>query len=155
MDPVTIRLIGNAPERLSYLTRRYKVNRRCEKMTYCNDQKIARLNRGTYAFLAASFLFFILYSAPHRVHHFFERTEPVSHASADDHHRDSKQPNQVPKNTDCIFQASANRCAFGATAQFQPLTLILLVQDLLIFYDTARPQQFLTAAFHIRAPPKI
>ena len=124
-------------------------------MSYRSDPEMSRLSRGAYALLAASFLFFILYSAPHRVHHFFDQAQEVSQHDTGVHHGNTDHQNELPADPDCVFQASANRCAFGVTAQFQPLTLILLVQDLLIFYDTTRPQQFLTAAFHIRAPPKI
>ena len=123
-------------------------------MTDLSDHKLSRLSRGAYALLAASFLFFILYSAPHRVHHFFDQAQAASQRDAGDRHGNTDRQNKSPADSDCVFQSSANRCAFGVTAQFQPLTLTLLVHDLLIFHDTTRPQQFLTAAFHIRAPPK-
>ena len=123
-------------------------------MTNLSNHKLSRLSRGAYALLAASFLFFILYSAPHRVHHFFDQAQEVSQHDTGDRHGNTDHQNKSPTDSDCVFQASANRCAFGVTAQFQPLTLTQLVQDLLIFHDTTRPPQFLTAAFHIRAPPK-
>ena len=119
-----------------------------------SDHKLSRLSRGAYALLTASFLFFILYSAPHRVHHFFDQAQEVSQRDTGDHHDNTDHQNKAPSDSDCVFQVSANRCAFGVTAQFQPLTLTKLVHDLMIFHDTTRAQQFLTAAFHIRAPPK-
>jgi hypothetical protein len=37
--------------------------------------------------------------------------------------------------------------------QVQALTLNLVVYDLLVFQDSADPQEFLNGVFHIRAPP--
>ena len=109
--------------------------------------------RGAYALCAASFLFFLLYSAPHRVHHLLDRVDPVSQVDSGDHHGKTDQQNQLPDNSDCVFQASVNRCAFGVTAQFQLQPEALLFESLLVFHDIIRPQQHLAAAFQIRAPP--
>jgi hypothetical protein len=123
-------------------------------MMYERSQPRSRIVRGLYTICAASFLFFLSYSAPHRVHHFFDEVQPASHAGADDHHDKTDQQNKAPSASDCVFQASANRCAFWLTAQTQPLSQILLVQGTVVFHDTTNQHQFLASAFHIRAPPK-
>jgi hypothetical protein len=108
--------------------------------------------RSAYALCAAMLLFFILYTAPHRVHHFFDQIQTAGHEDSGDHHN-SEQPNKSRAESDCVFQVSANRCVLSTTAPFQPLAPTRLVQDLFISHDSHRPISFSTAAFHIRAPP--
>jgi len=108
--------------------------------------------RSAYALGATALLFFIVYTAPHRVHHFFDQVQSASHEDSGDHHK-NEQPNKSRAESDCVFQVSANRCALSTTAQVQPLPLTRLVQDLFVFYDNNRPQQYHTATFQIRAPP--
>jgi hypothetical protein len=85
---------------------------------------LSHKNRGQVRVaVAAAFLFFVLYSAPHRVHHFFEQG-PVaaaqdsnqawhndpSGANGHDHERESPQP----KPTDCAAQLAAQNAHFAA-----------------------------------------
>jgi hypothetical protein len=123
-------------------------------MTYKRSQPRSRIIRGLYIFWAASFLFFLFYSAPHRVHHFFDQVQPASRAASGDHHDKTDQQNKAPNASDCVFQASANRCAVGLTAQTQPPAKTRLVQVIFVFHDATNQHQFLASAFHIRAPPK-
>jgi hypothetical protein len=111
--------------------------------------------RGAYVLFVVSFLFFLLYSAPHRVHHVFEQIEAANHQSDHDHHGESKRQNSSSNASDCVFQASANRCAIGPTETIQPLTLTRLVQHLFISKETPQLHQLLSAAFQIRAPPAV
>jgi hypothetical protein len=113
------------------------------------------ITRCTSAFWAASFLFFLLYSAPHRVHHFFERTAPHSHdQSHNDHHQPNHHDNSAPNGSDCVFQVSASRCTIGLAAQIQPLVLMLFAQRSLVFPKSTSPEQSLAGSFQIRAPPQ-
>jgi hypothetical protein len=105
------------------------------------------------ALYAAAFLFFLVYSAPHRVHHFFDQANLTSHDHSDNHHGESNHNDKSTQDPDCFFQAAANRCVFGSTEQIQPLTLALIVYDLLVFNDSPDQQQFLAGIFQIRAPP--
>jgi hypothetical protein len=74
--------------------------------------------------LAGAFLFFVLYSAPHRVHHLFENlpssqagdheTAPVaaaseSHEHGHDHHSgsESSDPGRSSAKSDCVAQSVA------------------------------------------------
>jgi len=111
-------------------------------------------SRSAYALCAATLLFFLIYTAPHRVHHFFDQVQSANHEGSGDQNN-NEQPNKSGAESDCVFQVSANRCALSTTAPFQPLALLTrLVEDIFVCYDTNRPQQYLTAAFQIRAPPK-
>jgi hypothetical protein len=113
------------------------------------------ITRCTSAFWAASFLFFLLYSAPHRVHHFFEQTPPHSHDhSHDDHDQTNHHDNSAPNSSDCVFQVSASRCTIGLAAQIQPLVLMLFAQSPLVFPKSTSPEQSLAGSFQIRAPPQ-
>jgi hypothetical protein len=123
-------------------------------MTHKRSQQKPRIVRGLYTLWAGSFLFFLFYSAPHRVHHFFDQVRPASHAVSGDHHDETDQRDKVPSASDCVFQAAANRCAFGLTAHSLALTQTLFVQELIAFHESIGQQQFLTSAFQIRAPPK-
>ena len=116
---------------------------------------LARENRGQARFaVAAAFLFFVLYSAPHRVHHFFEQGQTASHDDADGHHGPSNGQNRLPNDSDCVFQASASRCSVGLTAEIQLPTLTLVAQGNFLLPNSSRQQQFLPGVFQIRAPPK-
>ena len=108
--------------------------------------------RSAYALCAASLLFFIVYTAPHRVHHFFDRIQTASHEDSGDRHK-NEQPNKSTAEPDCVFQLSASRCALRVTAPFQALALTRLVQELFFSNDSQHQISFFAAAFHIRAPP--
>lgn len=123
-------------------------------MTYKRSQPRSRITRGLYSFWVASFLFFLFYSAPHRVHHFFDQIQPASHVTWGNHHDETDQRDNVPNASDCVFQAAANRCAFGLTAETLALARTLLVQGIVVFHDTTNQSQYLASVFHIRAPPK-
>src|SRR5262245_21625693 len=117
-------------------------------------EKLPRLTRGASALCAAAFLLFLIYSAPHRVHHVFEQIEAASHEDAHDHHGGSKRQNSSPNHSDCAFQASANRCTIGLTALVHLSTPTWLVQRLFAFQEKSDFKQLLAAAFPIRAPPR-
>jgi len=123
-------------------------------MIYKRSQPRSRITRAFYASWAASLLFFLCYSAPHRVHHFFDQIQPASHATSGDHHGETDQRDNVPTSSDCVFQAAANRCAFGLTAQPLVLAQTTLIQEFVVFRDTTHQSKYLASVFHIRAPPK-
>jgi hypothetical protein len=63
------------------------------------------LTRSASAFWAASFLFFLLYSAPHRVHHFFEQFPQAAHHHDSDHeHPNNGGGHGSPNAPKCVFQ---------------------------------------------------
>jgi hypothetical protein len=110
--------------------------------------------RSAYALCATSFLFFLIYTAPHRVHHVFDQFEAADRHGARDHHGKSERRDPSSSDSNCVFQVSANRCAVGLTPLIQPLALTRFVQRLFVSQDKTNPRQFLSAAFQIRAPPK-
>jgi hypothetical protein len=113
------------------------------------------ITRCTSAFWAASFLFFLVYSAPHRVHHFFEQTAPHSHdQSHNDHHQPNHHDNKAPSASDCVFQVSASRCALNLTAYIDTPNLNETVQIIVSLSENKSLQLFLARPFQIRAPPK-
>jgi hypothetical protein len=122
-------------------------------MTATANHSSSWLIRGAHALCAASFLFFLLYSTPHRVHHFFEQLEAPNHGAASDHHGKSERRDPPSSDSNCVFQVSANRCAIGLTLSIQPLMPLGLVQRLFIFQKKTPLRQFLSAPFQIRAPP--
>jgi hypothetical protein len=113
------------------------------------------ITRCASAFWAASFLFFLLYSAPHRVHHFFEQTAPHSHdQSHNDHHQPNHHDNSAPSGSDCVFQVSASRCALSLAPQIDTPIPTESVHILASIGENKSAQSFFTRPFQIRAPPK-
>jgi hypothetical protein len=105
------------------------------------------------ALCAAAFVFFLVYSAPHRVHHFFDQATPVSHDHFDGHHDKSNHQENSTKDPDCVFQVSAKRCVFGQIGQAPSLTPTPIVHNLFGPRGNDNQQEFLASIFQIRAPP--
>jgi hypothetical protein len=82
------------------------------------------------ALYATAFLFFLVYSAPHRVHHFFDQVRPAAQDNSDRHHDTADHHDKTTKEPSCAFQVSANRCVFRPAGQIQLLTLALIAQRL-------------------------
>jgi hypothetical protein len=110
--------------------------------------------------LAAALLFFILYSAPHRVHHAFEAgplaRSPAAQATATaDQHGDEHdhQPNSS-KATDCAAQLAAQNTHFASP----PLNVATFLAIACMRSDP--PQSLTTLSFNPspcsqRAPPLV
>ena len=105
------------------------------------------------AVCAAAFVSFLVYSAPHRVHHFFDQATPASHSHSDGHHNKSNQHENPTKDPDCAFQVSAKRCVFGQTEATPSLMPPRIVHDLFVPRGNDDQQESLARTFHIRAPP--
>ncbi|HEY7218469.1 MAG TPA: hypothetical protein VH985_08745 [Candidatus Binatia bacterium] len=105
------------------------------------------------AFEAAAFLFFLLYSAPHQVHHFFDQFPNEHHHDTNHGPSHGDRDNRSSTDTNCAFQASASRCHLGMAWQIAPASLLIWVQTLPIVHTADSGFHFLPAAFHIRAPP--
>src|SRR5262245_15022205 len=104
-------------------------------------------------FCAASLLFFLGYTAPHRVHHFFDaRTSPV-HTSAEGHHDQSGPSREVPGDADCVFQVSASRCADGLSVAGPTWETIPQAQTFLVPDECQFAKPHTPAPFQSRAPP--
>lgn len=113
----------------------------------------SRISKYAAALWAGSFLFFLLYSAPHQVHHVFEQLPQAQHHDADHDHTTGNQHNRSSTDSNCVFQISASRCHLGFAS---PITSTLLPVLLGFLTDTLPNDSGaanLTAACHIRAPP--
>ena len=109
--------------------------------------------RGLGALCTATFLFFLIYTAPHRVHHFFDQAGPLSHARAGEHSRDADRPSPARDDTDCVFQASASRCAASITAEPPTLPSVKRYLSFAVPVDHRFSHRFVAAPFQSRAPP--
>lgn len=115
------------------------------------------------AAVAAAFLFFVLYSAPHRVHHFFEQApfapaERDLHALTSDpagtrgHDHERESPQSEP--TDCAAQLAAQNTHFAAPAPIAfPFTEIIRAQSEI--GAVAWAASFNPSPFSQRAPPPV
>jgi hypothetical protein len=105
--------------------------------------------RSAAALWASCFLFFLIYSAPHRVHHFFEQFPQAHHPDGDHKHSGTSKEND----SNCAFQVSASRCHLGLAWQITPASLPVFIQALTVFHATDSGLNFLPTGFQIRAPP--
>jgi hypothetical protein len=124
-------------------------------MTTNPSHSFSQALRVACALCAAALLFFLVYSAPHRVHHIFEQAEMASHRSEHDHHGRSERNETSSNNSDCAFQTTATRCAIGLSALVHPLTPTQVVETLVVFQEKTHSQQLLSSAFPIRARPRV
>lgn len=109
--------------------------------------------RGAPVLWAASFLFFLIYSQPHRVHHFFEQF-PAAHQPADDHHHaPTDHHNRRSNDSNCVFQVSASRCHLGLVSQVSPEPPPIWIGQIKFSRTISQTADFRPAVFHIRAPP--
>jgi hypothetical protein len=130
----------------------YRIGRLGSLMKHPPHRPVSVIQRCASAFWAASFLLFLVYSAPHRVHHFFEQIQPSAHEDGHNH-SDSNRPKTPLNEPTCVFQASVNRCAIGPTAQIELLALTHVIENISVSQENTDQHEFLTAAFQIRAPP--
>jgi hypothetical protein len=118
-----------------------------------NDHKnISPVRRSFYLAVSALFLFFLIYSAPHQVHHVFDQVRQSDRYS-EDHHSNTDRRGPAKQDSTCVFQSVASRCHASATAVAQPTAVSVLVQNLAGFSEAAGHQRFIPGTFQIRAPP--
>lgn len=114
----------------------------------------ARLTRAAYLLCSAAFLFFILYSAPHQVHHFFDHYQQPSRAYSGDQHTNDNHRTPFANESNCVFQAAAQTCQLGFTALVQFVLTPPLINHLADPIESAIRQRFLPYAYQVRAPPE-
>jgi hypothetical protein len=114
----------------------------------------SKLTRTAYFLYSGVFLFFLFYSAPHRVHHLFEQNQWQSRSEPGDHHKDNDRRLPVSNSSNCVFQAAANGCQLLLVALIQFFSPSVILADLTVPVDSAIRQRFLPHAFQIRAPPQ-
>jgi hypothetical protein len=113
--------------------------------------------------LATAFLFFVLYTAPHRVHHFFEPLAPAQNGAAV--HHDNRAPDDahghdhVPQapgtdTTDCVVQSLAQN-AHASTPPLIELPLPAFAYARFEYPSIAWAAAFNPSPFSQRAPPII
>jgi hypothetical protein len=122
-------------------------------MRSVHQRPIAILQRAAAALWSASFLFFLIYSAPHQVHHLFEQSSKTHHHDLDHEHQNPDHNNQSSTDSNCAFQVSASRCHLGLAWQVTPALLAIFVRPLTIFPAADSGFNFLPDPFNIRAPP--
>jgi hypothetical protein len=122
--------------------------------------KIAPIKRGLHLHVAASFLFFLVVSAPHRVHHFFEQGgfaprsgAAHSHDAGEESHDHQRAPQGTGGGVDCTVQSLAQ----NAHAAAAPLIALPFEQFARAHVDQpafTRAASFNPSPFSQRAPPR-
>jgi hypothetical protein len=122
-------------------------------MNGTDHRTISRAGKYAAALWAAAFLFFLLYSAPHQVHHVFERLPQPHHHDADHDHSKSDPQGGPSADSNCVFQVAASRCHLGLAWHVAPVLLPSLTGIPIAFHSTNRSSTNHAVAFQIRAPP--
>ena len=115
----------------------------------------SKINKYSVVLWALSFVFFLVYSAPHRVHHFFEQIPSSSQNHSSDDQNHSKHDKKTPNGSDCVFQISANRCAANVATQVDAPALTESPEILIVLASSRAVQSSLSAPFQIRSPPQL
>jgi len=113
----------------------------------------SNITRGAPVLWAAAFLFFLIYSAPHQVHHLLEQF-PAAHQQGDDHPT-TDHHNRRSNDSNCVFQVSASRCHLGLAAQLSPEPPPIWITPVEFSRTISEAADFRPAVFHIRAPPLV
>jgi hypothetical protein len=114
-----------------------------------------KFKRAAYLLYAGAFLFFLLYSTPHGVHHFFDSYQRAHDGVAADDHGDHDRGNSRSNDSNCVFQVAANRCHLGFATLVQFFSRPLLLAELPVPIDSTIRQRFLSYPFQVRAPPQV
>jgi hypothetical protein len=101
-----------------------------------HHKNISPVRRSFYLSISALFLFFLVYSTPHQVHHVFDQVRQFDHHS-EDHHSNTDRRVPTKQDSTCVFQSVASRCHANATAVAQLSAVSVLVQNLAGFSETA------------------
>ncbi len=113
-----------------------------------------RFKRAAYLLYSGAFLFILLYSAPHRIHHFFDSYQQAHQGADADDHRSHDPRTPIANDSNCVFQAVANSCQLLLTAMVQFFSPSVILANLTVPVDSVIRQRFLPHAFQIRAPPQ-
>lgn len=114
----------------------------------------SKLIRAAYFLYTGAFLFTLVNSTPHRVHHLFDSYQQATHGADAGDHRSHDRSTPFASDSNCVFQAAANSCQLAPTALVQFFSPSVILADLTVPVDSAIRQRFLPHAFQIRAPPQ-
>jgi hypothetical protein len=109
--------------------------------------------RASAALWAASCLFFLIYSTPHQVHHFFDQSSKADQQHDGHEHQNTDHNGRSSTESNCVFQVSASRCHLGLAWQVAPALLPILVRPFIVFQAVDNDANFRPAPLQIRAPP--
>ena len=114
----------------------------------------SKLTRAAHFLYTGAFLFTLVYSAPHRVHHFFDSYQEAHQGADADDHRSRVPRTPIASDSNCVFQAAANSYQLAPTALVQFFSPSVIIADLTVPVDSAIRQHPNPHSFQIRAPPQ-
>jgi len=114
----------------------------------------SKLTRTAHFLYSGVFLFFLSYSAPHRVHHSFDSYQQAPHGADAGGHRSHDRSTPFASDSNCVFQAAANGCHWGPATLVQRVLPSVIITNLTALADSPIRQRFLFPPFQVRAPPK-
>ena len=120
-------------------------------MWYRNACVPMKPQRFTYLATATFFLFFLVYSAPHRVHHFFDKY-PAHQPPTVEQSAQSGNHSKAP-DVSCVFHLAAKSCHL-VSAAVHVAALPVFFENFSSWSQARIAARFLSNAFLIRAPPK-
>ena len=109
--------------------------------------------RLAYLATSALFLFFLIYSTPHRVHHLFDDHKahgvPTVEPSPEGESHNAKSPD-----ASCVFHLASKSCHVSLASAIDIAALPIFIKNLFSPSNTRFVSHLLPRAFQIRAPPK-
>jgi hypothetical protein len=111
---------------------------------------------------ALSFLFFLVFSAPHRVHHVYEQLHSstarhVDHGEIDDHAKSNDRRssgNQPSKANDCVVLVVTQTAHLSSVSSFD-LPVLATATPRRAYYPSETIKSFNASPASPRAPPRV
>ncbi len=103
---------------------------------------------------SALFVFFLIYSTPHQVHHFFDQHKAPDSGSTVDRDPQGERHKPNSQDTTCVFQIVAKSCHLSATSFIDIFSVPVSTKNLSSLSNAHIPSYLLSDPFQIRAPPE-
>jgi hypothetical protein len=103
---------------------------------------------------SALFLFFLIYSTPHQVHHFFDQHKASHSNSRADQDPQGERHKPNSQDTTCVFQIVAKSCHLSAISFIDIFSAPVSTKNLSSLCKARIASYLLSDAFQIRAPPE-
>jgi hypothetical protein len=143
---------------LARLHWRARLTRIAAKAIMKPGKQFALTKRGLCWSTAISFLFFLVFSAPHRVHHLYEQlpspvAQHVAHDHSDSNDRGASDNQPASKPTDCVVLSVAQSAHISSVSSFD-LPVFETAAARCADHPIVAIKAFNTSAGAPRAPPR-
>lgn len=118
------------------------------------SKRSMKLRQFAYLVTSAFFLSFLIFSTPHRVHHFFDEHKLPDRFTTGNNDRQGNHHRTNSEETTCVFQTVAKTCHVSVSSAVHVFSVPVFIKTVLLPSDARVPSRFLLNALKIRAPPE-